>query len=486
MTHYICQTCGTQFTSSATPPDRCVVCEDERQYVGWEGQRWTTHDELAAQYQVRLEEQHGLLALGMKPAFAIDQRAFLLPTDAGNLLWEALPLVDAAAVDALKAVGGVDRIIISHPHFYASMVEWSEALGGVPILLHEADRGWIQRPHPAIELWSGDTLDLSPDVTLIRAGGHFPGSTVLHWATGPRPGGSLFAGDALQVATDRRHVSFMFSYPNQLPMRTVDVVAMRDRLAAYSFQDVFGYTWDLDIIGDARRQVDASFERHLSAVHDTSRPQLRIAVFGAAGRVGSRVVAEALRRGHVVTAIVRDEKQRQALPGGAITIAADVSNADVVARIGTEQDVVVDATRPVPEDEKQTIATARGVLSGVRQSGVRLLVSGGAAVLEAPGGDRLVLDDLELLPAAYQAIGRASALQYQLVSQEADVDWAYLCPPLELEPGERTGRYRRGDTTLLVDREGSSFISMEDLAVALVDEAEAPRVHRRRFTVAAA
>lgn len=486
MTNYICQTCGTQHAASDAPPERCVVCEDERQYVGWEGQRWTTLDELADGHRVRIEEEHGLLALGMTPAFAIDQRAFLVPTDAGNLLWEALPMVDDDAVAALKARGGVDRIVVSHPHFYASMVAWSEALGGVPILLHEADRGWIQRPHPSIELWSGDTLSLSPDVTLIRCGGHFPGSTALHWAAGPRPGGALFAGDALQVAVDRRHVSFMFSYPNLVPMRTVDVVAMRERLAPFVYDDVFGYTWGRDIVGDGRRQVDMSFERHLDAVRDTTRPPLHIAVLGAAGRVGSRVVAEAVRRGHVVTAVVRDEGQRADVPGGAITTVADVADAAAVARVAAGQDVVVNATRPVPDDDEQTVATTRGVLDGVRASGARLLVSGGAAVLKVPGGDHTVLDDPELLPPPYQAIGRASALQHQLVAQEEQMDWAYLCPPLALEPGTRTGRYRRGDGTLIIDADGTSAISMEDLAVALVEEAEHPRAHQQVFAVAAA
>jgi len=482
MTAFICSTCGTQHAPSPAPPARCLICDDDRQYVGPEGQRWTSLAELAAEHHMRIEEDHGLLALGMTPAFAIDQRAFLLPTDAGNLLWEALPLVTDAAVAALRERGGVDRIVISHPHFYASMVAWSEALGGVPIVLHEADRGWIQHPHRNIQLWSGDTLQLSDDVTLIRCGGHFPGSTALHWASRR----ALFAGDALQVGLDRRHVAFMYSYPNGVPMRTVDVVAMRDRLAPYAFDDVFGYTWGRDIVGDGRRQVDVSFDRHLTAVHEEAREPLRISVLGAAGRVGARVVREALSRGHVVTAVVRDEAQRAKVPGGAVVTIGDVADAAKVAELAAGQDVVVNATRPNPEDADETTATTRGVLDGVRGSGARLVVSGGAAVLDVPGGGRRVLDDPELLPPPYQAIGKASALQYRVVATEASIDWAYLCPPLMLEPGERTGRYERGEGTLLVDDEGRSAISMEDLAVALVDEVERPQVHRGLFTVRAA
>ena len=180
MPRSICETCGTQFADTPVPPEHCPVCEDDRQYVGWQGQTWTTHEALRAQYQLRLEDDGGLLGIGLSPGFGINQRALHLPTDAGNLLWECVSLVTDDAVAALKARGGVDRIAISHPHFYTSMVEWSDALGGVPILIHEADRDWVQRSSPNIEFWRGDRLALSDDVTLLRCGGHFPGSTAIH------------------------------------------------------------------------------------------------------------------------------------------------------------------------------------------------------------------------------------------------------------------------------------------------------------------
>lgn len=170
------------------------------------------------------------------------------------------------AVGVLKAKGGADKIVISHPHFYAAMVEWSEAFGGIPILVHEADSAWVLRSAPQIQSWSGDRLALSDDVTLIRCGGHFPGSTALHWRAGPRPGGALFPGDALQVVFDRRHVSFMYSYPNYIPMKPSDARAMQARLAAYAFDDVYGFTWGRNIIGGGREAVDVSFARFLRAV----------------------------------------------------------------------------------------------------------------------------------------------------------------------------------------------------------------------------
>jgi glyoxylase-like metal-dependent hydrolase (beta-lactamase superfamily II) len=259
----LCETCGTQYAEMPTPPEHCPVCEDDRQYVGWSGQTWTTHDALREKYTLRLEDDHGLLGIGLAPDFAINQRALLLPTDAGNILWECLSLVTDDAVAVLEARGGVDSIMISHPHFYASMVEWSEALGGIPIVIHEADKDWVRRPSPNIQFWSGDELRLSDTVTLIRCGGHFPGSSAIHWKSGPRAGGALFPGDALQVVFDRRHVTFMYSYPNYVPMKPSDVRAMQARLAGYEFDDVFGYTWGRDIIGGARAAVDRSFERYL-------------------------------------------------------------------------------------------------------------------------------------------------------------------------------------------------------------------------------
>jgi glyoxylase-like metal-dependent hydrolase (beta-lactamase superfamily II) len=262
----ICETCGTQYAATPAPRTHCPICEDERQYVGWKGQSWTTHEALAARHRLRLADEAGVLGIGLDPDFAINQRALFLPTGAGNILWECLSLVTPEAVAALRAKGGVDKIVISHPHFYAAMGEWSEAFGGIPIVVHAADREWVQRPAPQVQFWSGDMLPLSDDVTLIRCGGHFPGSTALHWRRGPRPGGALFPGDALQVVFDRRHVTFMYSYPNYIPMKTSDVRAMRARLAGYAFDDVYGFTWGRNIIGGGRAAVDASFARFLSAV----------------------------------------------------------------------------------------------------------------------------------------------------------------------------------------------------------------------------
>jgi hypothetical protein len=271
MNSFICQTCGTQFAPSAALPSACPICEDDRQYVGWGGQSWTTHEALAKRHTLRIGEDAGLLAIAMVGEFGIPQRALLLNTEAGNILWECLSLVTDDALNCLREQGGVDRIVISHPHFYASMVQWSDALGGVPILLNAADKAWVQWPARCIEHWQGDELSLGGGVTLVRTGGHFDGSTALHWATGPRGRGALFVGDSPQVASNRRSVSFMYSYPNLVPMKPSGVRSMRKRLARFDYDDVYGFSWGRNILGAARVAVDASFDRYLAAISEPCR-----------------------------------------------------------------------------------------------------------------------------------------------------------------------------------------------------------------------
>lgn len=211
---------------------------------------------------------------------------------------------------------------------------------------------------------------------------------------------------------------------------------------------------------------------------------MRITVFGAAGSVGSRVVAEALSRGHEVTAIMRDPARFHELPTAAKARPGDAANVEDVAELSAGQDVVISATRPAPGSEGELAATARALLAGLARTGVRLLIVGGAGGLTVPGGGgKTVMDDPDF-PADWRAIALACNDQLEACRAETTVDWAYLSPPALLEPGARTGVYRLGADELLVDAEGNSKISMEDLAVALLDEAERPKHHRTRFTVA--
>src|SRR5512146_239663 len=184
MKNYICKTCGTQYPASETPPQRCPICEDERQYIGWNGQQWTTLEELRAGHQSEVKEvEPGLTGIGAQPAFAIGQRALLVQTPEGNLLWDCTSLIDEPAIAAVKALGGIRAIAISHPHYYSSMVEWSRAFDA-PVYLHEYDVQWVMRPDPCIRFWKEETQPLFGGLSLVRCGGHFPGGTVAHWPQG--------------------------------------------------------------------------------------------------------------------------------------------------------------------------------------------------------------------------------------------------------------------------------------------------------------
>jgi glyoxylase-like metal-dependent hydrolase (beta-lactamase superfamily II) len=266
-TCFICTTCGTQYAPAPQPPERCKICDDDRQHVGWDGQHWTTHDALAAELHVRIEADHDLLGVGVRERFAIPQRALLVPTaDVGNVLWDCTSVVTADAVARLNDAGGVDLIAISHPHFYASMVEWSDAFGGVPILLHAADEQWINRRSPAVRTWDGDRLALSPTVSLLHLPGHFPGSAALHWSAAPGGRAALLTGDSLHVAGDRRHVTVMHSVPNYIPVGASTIVDLQRRLAGIAFDDLYGFTWGLNIVGGADQAVTASLDRYLQAI----------------------------------------------------------------------------------------------------------------------------------------------------------------------------------------------------------------------------
>ncbi|GAA3125658.1 NAD(P)-dependent oxidoreductase [Streptomyces rectiviolaceus] len=213
---------------------------------------------------------------------------------------------------------------------------------------------------------------------------------------------------------------------------------------------------------------------------------MRITVFGAAGNVGSRVVTEALTRGHEVTAVVRDPARFPTLHPAATHRTGDAGVPEHVAELSAGQDLVVNATRPAPGREAEHAAISRALLAGLaRINGVRLLIVGGAGSLTVPGKEGvLAIDDPTYVPTAWRHIALASNAQFDAVrTADTSVDWTYVSPSALLEPGVRTGAYRLGADELIVDAEGKSAISMEDLAVALLDEAERPKHHRTRFTV---
>lgn len=269
MDAFICVTCGAQFAAMPEPPARCPICEDERQYVGHEGQRWTTLAALQEDHRNQIEAiEPGLTGFATEPKAAIGQQAHLIETPAGNLLWNCISYVDDETVAAVEARGGLAAIAISHPHFYTGIVEWSRALGGAPIWLHAADREWVMRPDASIRFWEGETADPVPGsgLTLVRCGGHFPGSCVLHWPAGADGAGALLTGDTIQVAANRRWVSFMYSYPNMIPLGARDIRRIVAAVEPYRFERLYG-GWSGSVVdADAKGAVGRSAERYLAKI----------------------------------------------------------------------------------------------------------------------------------------------------------------------------------------------------------------------------
>jgi len=266
MPFYICTTCGTQFAERPRPPARCPICEDSRQYVAPGGQSWTTLEGLRVRYRNQWERmEEGLYAFSPAPDLAIGQRAFLVRTPRGNVLWDCVALLDDATVDIVGSLGGLAAIAVSHPHYYTTMVEWAHAFG-VPVYLHEADCAWVMRPDPSIEFWHGEIRELWPGLTLVRSGGHFPGGTVLHWAAGAGGRGVLLSGDILLVAPDRRHVSVMFSYPNMLPLPASEASRIAATLGPYDYEHVYAAFWHREILKDGKSAVNRSVARYVEAV----------------------------------------------------------------------------------------------------------------------------------------------------------------------------------------------------------------------------
>lgn len=207
---------------------------------------------------------HGpdLFEIRTTPSFAIGQRAFLILSDRGNVLWDCLTLLDAATTSLLKALGGLSAIAISHPHYYSAMHRWAEAFDA-PVHLHGDDRSWVVRPSQNLVFWQDQTKTLQPGMTLIRCGGHFAGATVLHQESGEA---TLFSGDTIQVLPDRRSASFMRSYPQLAPLSAAAVERIAASLAPYRFTRMFGAFAGREILSDADGALRRSAARYVEAV----------------------------------------------------------------------------------------------------------------------------------------------------------------------------------------------------------------------------
>jgi glyoxylase-like metal-dependent hydrolase (beta-lactamase superfamily II) len=265
MPNYICVTCGTQYVESKAKPGKCRICSDDREYVGWSGQKWTTLEKMKRDgYRnvfTRLEPH--LYQIATKPEFGIGQRAFLLQTLGGNILWECLSYIDDETVRTLNRLGGLRAIAISHPHFYSSMVEWGEEFD-VSVYLNRKNKGWIMRQSSRIRLWSGRELGLFDSLELICLGGHFPGSSVLLWPKGAEGKGVILSGDTIYVVSDRRYVSFMHSYPNYIPLPAKTVASIAKTISGFKFDRIYSSFEGRVLKTGALKSIRSSAERYIA------------------------------------------------------------------------------------------------------------------------------------------------------------------------------------------------------------------------------
>ena len=262
MEFWICATCAVEHADQV---DVCAICADERQWVPAAGQQWTTLAELAdAGTRVDVTElEPDLYGLTATQKVGIGQTAKLVRTPSGNLLWDPIGFLDDDAVARVRALGDVAAIVASHPHMYGVQVEWSRALGGVPVLVSEADEKWVARPDPVIRTWSGRT-EVLPGVTLTQPGGHFPGSAIAHWA-GADGKGVLLSGDTVFANPDRRTVAFMRSYPNHLPLSAAVTERVARALEEFDFDRLYG-NFATRVDADAKAVVRRSADRHIGWV----------------------------------------------------------------------------------------------------------------------------------------------------------------------------------------------------------------------------
>ncbi|MCZ2404622.1 hydrolase [Paenarthrobacter sp. Z7-10] len=307
MTVWTCATCAIEHADTAAPPAICGICADERQFVPPGGQRWTTRQELeSAGHRITVRElEDDLYAVDCEPRLGIGQRGLLLRTRHGNLLWEPPGFIDAAGVAAIAALGGIAVIAASHPHLIGSSIQWSHAFGGAPVYVAAADQEWIRRPDAVIRLWTG-SCDLLPGVRMHQCGGHFAGSSVIHWHddddddgrhdsdggwhdggdgdggrhyggdgdggrhdsgngdSGPHGGGRpgvLLTGDTIAVGADRKSVNAMRSYVNNIPLSEPAVRRILDTVMPLEFDRIYSAFARID--SAAHDVVDMSLRRYI-------------------------------------------------------------------------------------------------------------------------------------------------------------------------------------------------------------------------------
>lgn len=257
----ICSTCGTAYFED-THPATCTICLDERQWVPPGGQTWTRPADLLQKHSVKLNRlQDRLYELEINPMFAIGQRALLVLSEKGNILWDCIPLLDEMTIEFIKSKGGLKAIAFSHPHFYSNMNVWAEIFN-CPVYIHKNDEAHIMARGRHIHLWDADEKELWNGMKLICIGGHFAGSSILHVPFLSEEG-TIICGDTLFLSPSKKHFSMVYSSPNRIPLPLAEIRRIKKRLDNIPFDSFYGYIKTQNLDEDVKEILETSMARYI-------------------------------------------------------------------------------------------------------------------------------------------------------------------------------------------------------------------------------
>jgi uncharacterized Zn-finger protein len=257
----VCSTCGTSYPLQSIP-ETCLICMDERQWVPAGGQSWTKPAELLLKHSVKLNRlQERLYEMEINPMFAIGQRALLVLSEQGNVLWDCIPLLDEMAIEFIKVKGGLKAIAFSHPHFYSNMNEWAEVFN-CPVYIHKNDEEHIMVKGGHIQLWQGEEKELWDGMKLICIGGHFAGSSILH-VPFLSAAGTIICGDTLFLSPSKKHFSVVYSSPNRIPLPIATIQQIKKRFDDISFDSFYGYVKSQNLHNNVKVILENSMAKYV-------------------------------------------------------------------------------------------------------------------------------------------------------------------------------------------------------------------------------
>lgn len=267
MPMFICRSCGTQYAESLLTPSHCVICRADAHPDAADPPVWTTLDEIRGRYTNLIQRlEPNLFSVRPVPTFPTGQRALLLHTKHGNLLWGSVTVIDDATVRKIQTLGGLTAIAASQPRHFASIVEWSHAFGNVPVYVHATNRRWVMRPDAVVRYWEGGELHLPHHVTLVHVGGYVEGGTLLHWPAAASGGGALLTGDMVQVLPHRKGVGLLSNSRDLVPRSADGVRKLASAIEGLEFEALHDAWSDQGITQGARAIVLESASCYLRAV----------------------------------------------------------------------------------------------------------------------------------------------------------------------------------------------------------------------------